>query len=239
MKQRSSSPLGATVVLAVLLLHSPTFAQGIPVIDQSSIAAQATQHAEALAKYIEQIATLKQQLDQAVRQYEAFTGPRNLGDIFSNPAIRKSLPPDLRSVLENTGDSYARIQTAMKRIEKEQVLSGNYLMDRKSIQERIDGLAVRTKALLEQVQEGQQERLAQIDQLQAQINASTDPKAIADLQARLQVEQANILVDEIRVNLLNQELAAEKQLIERQAAALTRKSSLSIEAIRAPIPEVR
>lgn len=221
---------------ATYCLAMPAQAQ-IPVTDSASITARAAQHLESLAKYAEQIATLKAQLESAQRQYAAFTGMRNLGDILNNPSIRNSLPPETRSVLRNTQGSLGSLQSSVNRIRGEERLTGNYLVDRQALTQRIENLGVRSQALFEQAQQGMTGRMQQLDQLQAQINLTTDPKAIADLQARLQVEQANIQADQMRADLMAREIEAEKALIEQQSAALT-QSSLSLEAIRAPIPNL-
>ncbi|KAG1251527.1 hypothetical protein G6F65_018317 [Rhizopus arrhizus] len=81
-------------------------------------------------------------------------------------------------------------------------------------------------------------RVKQIDQLQAQINKTTDPKAIADLQARMLVEQANIQADQMRADLLTRQLDAEKALMDQQAEKIAAQS-FSIGAIRAPLPGAR
>lgn len=239
MRNRTIEKFVLAFALTGGLLVGPAFSQGIPVIDSSNIAAQAAQHIESIAKYVEQISTLKAQLERARQQFEAMTGSRNLGDIFSDPDIRKALPEDVRALFDNTSQTYASLKGSIDRIQKEEQLTGSYVADQKRITQRVDDLATRTKALLEQAQEGQVKRLAQVDQLQAQINQATDPKAIAELQARLQVENANILVDQVRADLLSRQLNAEKELIEKQAASLVSQSSFSIEAIRAPISEKR
>lgn len=223
------------ICVAATLLTLSAQAQ-IPVTDAASIAARATQHAESLAKYLEQIATLKQQLESAQRQYSALTGTRNLGDILNNPSIRKSLPSDVQSILKSSESSLGSMESSVKRIRNEETLTGNYTVDRQAISQRVEDLGLRSKALLEQSQDGMTKRLANLDQLQSQINLATDPKAISDLQARLQVEQANIAVDQIRADLLSRQLAAEKELAEQQAAKFTRQASLSVDAIRAPLP---
>lgn len=232
---KSNKTFRAIGALIITLVSANAAAQ-IPVTDTASISAQAMQHAESLAKYLEQIATLKQQLESAKRQYEALTGTRNLGDLLNNPAIRKSLPDDVQAMLKSGDNSLGSIANSVQRIQSEERLSGDFSIDRQALTQRIENLGVRSKALLEQAQSGTLARLSQVDQLQTQINLATDPKAIADLQARLQVEQANIMADQMRADLLSRQIEAEKLLIERQAAAMVKKSSLSVDAIRAPLP---
>lgn len=221
----------------LLALVSTAASAQIPVTDGASIAARAAQHAESLAKFLEQIAVLKDQLQSAQRQYESITGTRNLGDILNNPAIRGSLPADVQSVLNRTEGSLGSMQSSVERIKREESLTGDFTIDNQALSRRIENLGVRTKAVLEQAQNGMAARLDQIDQLQSQINLATDPKAIADLQARLQVEQANLAADQIRADLLSRQLDAERALIEQQADKLTRQSSMSVSAIRAPLPD--
>ncbi|AEC18857.1 TraF protein [Pusillimonas sp. T7-7] len=230
--------LQSLAAAALVCLSIPAHGQ-IPVTDGASITARAAQHAESLAKYLEQIATLKAQLESAHRQYEAITGARNLGDILNNPTIRNSIPADVRVVLRRGESSIGSIQHSVNRIRDEERLTGNYAVDSQALSRRVEDLGLRSQALLEQAQEGIGDRMLQLDQLQQQINLATDPKAISDLQARLQVEQANIQADQIRADLLSRQLEAEKVLIEQQSAQLVRQSSLSVDAIRAPIPDIR
>ena len=236
MKSHKTARIVGTLIMT---LCAANVTAQIPVTDTASITAQAMQHAESLAKYLEQIATLKQQLDSAKRQYEALTGTRNLGDLLNNPAIRKSLPDDVQALFKSGEGSIESIATSVQRIQSEERLSGDFSIDRQALTQRVENLGLQSKALLEKAQSGTLARLEQVDQLQAQINLATDPKAIADLQARLQVEQANIMADQMRADLLSRQIEAEKMLIERQAAQLVKDSSFSIDAIRAPIPNIR
>lgn len=228
------------LALATLLASaSPVFAAGIPVIDTTSMAARAAEHIESIAKYMEQIATLKAQLESAQRQYAALTGTRNLGDILNNPAIRNSLPTDVKDILSSAGTSYASIQSSVERIKDEERLTGDFTIDNQALSRRVENLALRSKALFEQAQQGMQTRLSQLDQLQNQINLTTDPKAISELQARLQIEQANIQADQMRADLLSRQLAVEKALIQEQSSRLVKQASFSLEAIHAPLPDMR
>ena len=230
----------AVIVCASMMANAaiPAHASGIPVVDAASIADRAIKHAETLAKYAEQITVLKNQLESQRRQLEALTGTRNLGDILNNPLIRDSLPADARDVLRSANGGGSGFSDIAERIEREEKLTGNYEQDKKNLDARTEKMAVRSQALMQQTQKGMTARVSQVNQLQKQINQSQDPKAIADLQARLLVEQANILVDQTRADMLARQLEAEQALMEAQADKLA-ASSFSIEAIRAPLPGVR
>ncbi|WP_028354599.1 type IV secretion system protein [Bordetella petrii] len=230
-------PVAIALALTVLAnIATPTHASGIPVVDGTSIADRAIKHAEAMAKHIEEIAVLKSQLESQARQLASLTGTRNLGDILNNPAIRASLPTDARALLRNVESG--EIRDAVDRIEREERLTGNFETDRRNLDNRATQWALRSQALMEQTQKAMTARMTQVSQLQAQINQTQDPKAIADLQARLLVEQANIQADQTRADMLTRQLEAEQALMQAQADKLA-ASSFSIEAIRAPLPGAR
>lgn len=228
----------AAAALAAALFFqaaTPVHASGIPVVDGASLIDRAIKHAEVLAKYSEQIAMLKSQLEEARRRYEAITGTRNLGDILNNPDIRRALPEDVRAILGHPTLDNDEVLRRTEEIMKEERPSGDYNKDLQALDKRSDDLAYRSKALLQRAQTGTTARIKQLDQLQGQINRATDPKAIADLQARLLVEQANIQADQIRADQLSRQIQAERELIALQAEKLAAQS-FSAKAIRAPIP---
>ncbi|WP_447987953.1 P-type DNA transfer protein VirB5 [Achromobacter spanius] len=230
-----------TATLAAVLFSNtmaPANASGIPVVDAASIADRAIKHVETLAKYAEQIAVLRDQLESQKRQLEALTGTRNLGDILNNPAIRDALPADARDILRASNGGLGGISDAVERIEREERLTGNYEQDKKNLDARAEKIAVRSQAMMEQTQKAMTARVKQVDQLQAKINQAQDPKAIADLQARLLVEQANIQADQTRADMLTRQIEAEQALMEQQAEKLA-DSSFSLSAIRAPLPGAR
>ncbi|KAG1457543.1 hypothetical protein G6F57_014875 [Rhizopus arrhizus] len=217
---------------------APAHASGIPTLDGASIAQRAIEHAEGMSKAVEQIAVLNQQLESQRRQLESLTGTRNLGDILNNPAIRNALPDEVKSILGGSNTNSEELIRKTEQIVKDERLSGNHVQDRQALDKRAETLAVKTKAFLDGAQAGSNARVKQIDQLQAQINKTTDPKAIADLQARMLVEQANIQADQMRADLLTRQLDAEKALMDQQAEKIAAQS-FSIGAIRAPLPGAR
>ncbi|MNL19349.1 Type IV secretion system protein virB5 precursor [compost metagenome] len=181
---------------------------------------------------------LRDQLESQKRQLEALTGTRNLGDILNNPAIRDALPADARDILRASNGGLGALSGVVERIEREEQLTGNYEQDKKNLDARADKLAVRSQAMMEQTQKAMTARVKQVDQLQAKINQTQDPKAISDLQARLLVEQANIQADQTRADVLTRQIEAEQALMEKQAEKLA-DSSFSLGAIRAPLPGAR
>lgn len=192
---------------AVLTSTSTVSAQGIPVLD-----------ATAIAKFLEQIVIAKNQLESAQRQLQSLTGVRNLGDILNNPAIRNSLPSDVRDLLKTTEQQSSALSASVEAIlGKTRAPVGDFTVDRQSLEERWERLNATAQAINEQAYAGAQARLAQIDALQAQINQTQDPKAISELQARIAIEQANIQTDQMRVQLATQQIQTERELIKDRA----------------------
>lgn len=196
--------------VAVLTSTATVRAQGIPVID-----------ATAIAKFLEQIVIAKNQLDSAQRQLQSLTGVRNLGDILNNPAIRNSLPADVRDLLKTAEQQSSALSASVESIlGKTRAPVGDFTVDRQTLQERWERLNATAQAITEQAYAGAQARLEQIDSLQAQINQTQDQKAISELQARIAIEQANIQTDQMRVQLAKQQIDAERELIKDRALQL-------------------
>lgn len=195
------------IILVCLSMFNPAHGSGIPVVD-----------AAAIAQFIQQISVLHQQLDQAKRQFEAISGTRNLGDILNNPSIRGSMPSDIRGLLDNLEFQSNAFSGSVNSILSKTRAPVNYATDRQGLKNRKEQINANISALTQQSYDSQQNRLKQIDALQAQINLAHDPKAISDLQARINIENANIQVDQTKIDLALKSLEAEKNLVnDRQA----------------------
>lgn len=228
---RSRRVFAAVTALSLslaLALPQPATAQ-IPVTDGASIAQNLLSHIESMAQYAQQLTALQSQLQTAQNAYSAVTGVRNLGMLFNNPSIRSSLPSDYSQVIQNGSTLNGAGQSVLQ---ANQLQPGNYAANLASVNARTSQLGADTSALMTQAQQGLTARMQELDSLQQQINATQDPKAIAELQARLQVEQANIAVDQMRANNLAQQINAEKALADDQVAQLTQRS-FSMTAITA------
>lgn len=200
----------ACCALIFCLPGQRALAQGIPVIDPAAI-----------AKYVEQIAILKQQLESTKRQFESLTGTRNLGDLLSNPAIRAALPDDVSLVLKDLQSVSSALASSVNSIMSEtNAPVADFSVDRMALQTRFQQLNATAKALTEQSYKMINARLGEIDGLQGQIDLATDPKAIADLQARLTVAQSNLAGDKMRADLAQRQIEAEKDLLKDRAQVI-------------------
>lgn len=211
-------------LLAVAMLSAafagPVLASGVPVVDVAlNTQTQANQMAN-IAKYIEQIAQLKAQLDQMKQQYESITGSRNLGEILNNPAFQNYLPQQWQDV-------YAKVQNGgYKGLTGSAALirDANQLFDTctakaaadKTLCERAASKAAQDKAFAIEAFDKAKERWDQIAGLMRQINSTTDPKAIAELQARINAEGAAIQNEQTKMQLFALASQAEDRLIQQQ-----------------------
>ena len=93
----------------------------------------------------------------------------------------------------------------------------SFAEDRQELSKRSLNIEATAKAMSERAYDSMTQRLANVDALQDQINQTTNPKEIAELQARIQIEQANISAEQTRIQLAAQQLDAERQLLQARA----------------------
>ncbi|BEV13144.1 type IV secretion system protein (plasmid) [Asticcacaulis sp. DW145] len=189
------------------------------------VAAWKQQYDQMVAQYQK----LQSQLDQAKTHYNALTGSRNLGDIASNPLLKDIVPAGTADIFKaiNTGGFEGLTATAKALRSAGMIYNCE---DQEGTQKTACEAALNT---IFQAQANQQSTLALLDQrqtqisaLQSQINQTQDPKAIAELQARIGVAQAEISNDANRILVMNamaesQEAQAQQALRERTLKRLS------------------
>jgi type IV secretion system protein VirB5 len=193
-------------------------ATGIPVIDVAKIANDTQNQVVNLGKY-----------DQMKQQYDSLTGSRGLGEIAQNPQLREYLPSNWQSVYDGVAKGgYKGLTGAGKAI-----ADANHLFDPcakltgadKTVCERSGAKAAQDKAFSLGAFDKAKQRWDQIAQLMGQINSTTDPKSIAELQARINTEQAAIQNEQTKMQMYAMVSAAEDRLIEQQKRELTAKDA--------------
>lgn len=192
----------------------------IPVTDAASIAQQVKQ----VASWAQQISAMKSQLDQQKQLFASMTGSRGIGNLLNNPALLDALPPDWQQVyqaMKNGGYSGLTGSAATIR-------SANSVFDAcvaetgaaQTICQRSASKGAQDKAFAQTAYQSAQNRLANIQNLMGQIDNTPDPKAIADLQARIQTEQATIQNEQTKLQLFKMLADAEDKLIAQQQQEL-------------------
>lgn len=202
-------------VAAVMLFaaSTPAFA-GIPVsvlVDVPAIVNQV----QTIAQWTKQYQQMVSQIQGLQNQYKAMTGLRNLGQIMNNPALRSYLPEEWAGIYNQlqTG-SYPSITGRASTIYSNEGFDSTAIGGRKRQQD----VMVANKAMTMEAYKATEARLANINALMVEANAQQDAKGAADLANRMAAEQAMIQNEQVRLNLLVQLQAAEKQLADQQRA---------------------
>lgn len=241
--------LFATLAVLVSLFGSPAAHAGIPVLDAANLTQaimEVLAWAEQYGQMIEEISQLEQQYNQAVQQYNSLTGSRGLGDILNNQALQGVVPSNLASTYNSINSGgYSGLSSAAKSLRDASKIY--------NCEDRTGDAQVACQATLNQNSQTQanlqnaldlvQQRTSQIQSLQSQINSTSDPKAIAELQARIQSENTQISNDANRIALMQataatQQQAAQQQLKERELKWLS-NSNTGMEGFHFPTAPLR
>jgi type IV secretion system protein VirB5 len=209
------------IVACTALLSAHSFAAGIPVFDAANV-----------MQAITSVQQLKAQLEQQKQIYQAMNGSRGMGNLLNDPALRNYLPADWQKVydqlssggLAGLSGSAAEIRKATKVFDCERLQTPNSryqceVQAGKVAQDKAFGLAAYEQSV---------KRVDQIEALMRRINDTSDPKAIAELNARLQAENALIQNEQIKLQMFQYLSQAEDKAIAQ------RKRESTLELIKQP-----
>ena len=208
---------GGAVCLLSLLLSMPAAAQ-IPVIDATGIAKQIEQ----IAELRNQLETAKTQLTQLQSLHGSLNKLTNMGDIaalLSNPAVRQALPKDfgqLEAALKGQGAGALGTRAETYRQENEVYARAGddfYAAETRRTQLATAGQV----SIAQQVYEAASKRMDGLDELRRQIGQSEDPKTTLDLQARIGSESAQLQNELLKMQALHMLQQAEVQTREQRA----------------------
>lgn len=207
-------PVAAALSMAVPA--SAAFAVGAIVYDPTNYL-QAIKQVQAWEQQYQQmtasITKAEATFQQVKSQVDAVTGVRGFGDLLNNPLLRNIIPTDMSATLSGlnttgilSGKALA-IRDASAIYHCEDISSETARINCQALlgqNAQAQAIQQDTMALLNQ-------RSTQIEALRSQINNTQDPKAIAELQARLAVEQAQVANDQNKITLGNAMLVANAQ----------------------------
>ena len=212
----------AIALCVPLAFGSTAQAGGIPVIDVSN-----------LAQAVQTVTQLQSQLEQAKQLYASMNGVRGLGSILNNPELRNYLPENWQKVYDAVqSGGYNGLTNTAKVIRDNNKVFDNCEHQTGSAQAicyRQAAQSAQFKDFIGQALNASQKRLDQIQGLMNTINTTTDAKAIAELQARLQAEQANIANETTKMQLFKMMADAEQQLIAQQQREGSAKATRRIQ----------
>ncbi len=216
----TSYRLHGVLLSAVLMLADKgASGQGIPVNDQAAIAKQI----ESIAQLKSQLDALNEQIGQARQLYGSLnklTDMADVAEVLNDPAIRKALPSDFAAIeglLKGNGtgvfgDSASRFLEGNSTYRTD--ADDFYAQELSRLQNKNAG----QMSLGEQIYDAATKRIDGIDQLRGKISTAGDAKEIADLQARLQAEQAFLQTDVLRMEGLKMVQQAQNQVDEQRKA---------------------
>ena len=191
----------------------------------------------------QQIQAVQHQIQQLDAGYHAITGTRGMQLLLPlSAAARNYLPtnfPQLQGVMTGASGSYAGLGSVQSQLVKTNaILSPTTVAALSPAQQQQLTDRRNTAALLQTVTQTAlsqvSARFTTLQGLITQIGLATDAKAIADLQGRIQAEQAMLATDETKLNTLYQAVKAQ-QLINDQRAAETAVSSVGHAASLTPV----
>jgi type IV secretion system protein VirB5 len=201
------------VLILALGVVRPASAQ-FAVIDVGAIA-QLVQQYMILQQ---QLTTMNAHLDQARLEYAAMTGGRGMERLLAG-TVRNYLPADLNALtgaLAGAGAAYGAFSSSAHAfLDANVVLTPDQLAsfspeDRAHLEATRESTAI-LQALTQQALTNSSGRFDQIQQLINAIPGATDPKAIMDLQARIQAEQGMLAGESNKLQVLFQAMTAKEQ----------------------------
>lgn len=196
-----------TIALASALgLAQPVMAQGIPVIDVSSIAQQITQ----VQHMLTQIDELRNQLQTAQQQLESMSGARGLANVIDS-VYDLEVDVNPNEVLGNAGI----------RSSNEHGLTGDVAELYDLANEDVATWLGQSQRSLQQAQD----RFHELTGLVAQVNNSHDQKDILDLQARIGAEQVMLQNEMAKLTMLRSEAEANRAVHHQRVQQMSIESS--------------
>jgi type IV secretion system protein VirB5 len=225
MKTSFESAVLAPFALLFLLAARPAHAQ-LAVIDVPNLM-EAVQNVVDDADRYQQLA---QTISQLRANYSAITGIRNLASALNNPNLQNYLPPAAYQVLNAaTAQGYGGL-TQRARALRDVAMLYNCLERAGAARDSCQAALAspyQYKALVNDAQDRSSGRTAQINALMQQAAATSDPKAIAEAQARIGAESALLAHESTQAQLAAMAMDADQQVrasraLEAQLANLAR-----------------
>lgn len=232
------------VALFSLLIANTASAQ-IPVTDVALNGQTAANQVATMAQWAQQIVEMKNQYDQMTQQYaqmqldySAVTGSRGLGTIMNDPSLRDYLPDDWQGVYDSVkSQGYSGLSGTAATVYNQNRIYDSCahisMADQRTLCEARAVKASQDKGFALDAYDAARGRLTQIDQLMGQINATDDPKSIAELQGRIQAEQAMIQNEQTKLQLYDMVAQAEDRVQQQQQRELQARTWAAREGIKA------
>jgi type IV secretion system protein VirB5 len=206
-------------------------AQGIPVIDVANLVQTIQQVLDDITSIENQV----QQINQLQSQLNSINGIRNLGQVFNNPMLKNYVPAEAYTYLNAVNTSgYSGLNATAKALRDAGMVYNCMDLAGAARTDCQSALAqpYQHKGLLQDAMKSAAGRLTQINSLMDQINATSDQKAVQEIQARIAAENALLAHEVSQVQMLqgmadSEERIARSRERERQYQMLGRTGKVS------------
>ena len=203
---------------------------GVPVIDAANLVQSIQQvlaWSQQFDQMVQQIRTMENQYAQLQNTYNSFTGGRGLGTILNtvvDQAARRYLPDaadDVDALASGAVPRYAALQSTIAGF-KTAVTStnsttfGTGTTAANTLIAKINSLATQ-KALGQAAYTSAAQRTTDLENMISTIGVADDPKAIAEMQARIGAQQALVANENAKVQSMAYMQAYEQQQNEQRA----------------------
>ena len=214
MKPILSKLVTVAIFASATVSSNLAFAAGIPVIDASNLGQAILQ----VAAWQQQYAQMQAQISQLLRSHNAMTGDRGMATLL--PGNRSYLPANWNSAMttlnQGGGTSYGALANATQQIKNAQTVLTTQQKTTMSPQmqqyvENARNLSASQQAIGQAAYNTAAQRVNTLQTLTSALNGQTDPKAVMDLQARIQSEQAGLANDQAQLQSVAQLTAAQNQ----------------------------
>lgn len=206
-------------------------AQGIPVIDIANLIQTIQQVVNDITKIQNQV----QQITQLQNQLASINGMRNLGNVYNSPTLRNYVPAEAFTAINAVNTTgYSGLNGTAKSL-RDAGMVYNCLdlagPARTACQASLSQ-PYQQKGLLQDAMTSAAGRLTQIQSLMNQINATSDQKAIQEMQARIGAENALLAHEASQIQMLvgmadSEERIARSRERERQYEMLGRTGRIA------------
>jgi type IV secretion system protein VirB5 len=231
--------VGAALALVAGLFGANVANAGIPVID----AANLVQSIQQVIAWAQQQAQMVTTIQNQATQISRITGSRNLGQTFNNLGLQQAVPANVPQVIVSVGtQGFSGLTNTAQNLRSATMIYN--CLDRPAGALRASCQA--PLSVNSQAQAWQSsahglvtQRVQEIQNMQQQINATTDPMAINQVQAALAAETAQVANDQNRIALMQQQVetakaAAAQALVERDMAMMVKNAPSSADNLVFP-----
>lgn len=243
--------LRAVVVTVGIFGASNSFA-GIPVIDGVSNGMRIAEFAQTVVQWGKEISEMQAQYQELVAQneqltqtFESMTGGRGYSDYLNSgqyQQARRYLPDDAQQVLDlaagNSGGAYSSLYEAMGNIKEQSTTLNDDSFGSETAATQWDAdinRASSNKALSMAAYSSAAKRMQNLEAMVNEISRTEDPKAIAELQSRINAEQGLIQNEQAKLQALSMLASAEQKISQQQA----RETSIKMAGKLADVPRVQ